>query len=109
MGCPAARCGSAAGRSPVRYRSVAFADAVQEVGGGPLDARVDMAGPVERGRPGEGAGGEDVRTAGCAVQGHLLVAARPRGVLVRRVSEQDPAGVLGQRGAREVTIGLTGD
>ena len=101
---PGTRDGGSAGG-----RSVAFADAVEEVGGGALDALVDVAGPVEGGGPGEGAGGEDAGAAGGAVQGRLLVAAGALAVAVGGVGEQDALGVVGQAGAREVAVGLAGD
>src|SRR5689334_7953577 len=53
--------------------SVAFADAVQEVRRGALDAGVHMAGAVQGRGPGEGAGGEDPGAGGRAVEGGLLV------------------------------------
>lgn len=92
-----------------RCGSVALADAVEEVGGGPLDARVHMAGAVQRRGPGEGARGEDDRSGRGPVHGCLLVALDALAVQVRGVGEQDAALVLGECGAREVAVGLAGD
>lgn len=94
---------------PVTPRSVPLADPVEEVRGGALDPGVDMARTVERRRPGEGAGGEDPGTGGRLVERGLLVADRSVAVPVGRVGQQDAALVLGERGAREVAVGLARD
>src|SRR5436189_201414 len=80
--------------------SVAFADAVEQVRRGALDAGVHMAGPVQGRGPGEGAGGEHPGAGGGAVEGRLLVAQDAVVVGVGGVGEQDALVVLGQRGAR---------
>src|SRR5690606_37304679 len=68
--------GPSAGRADPSS-SVALADPVEEVGGGPLDAGVDVAGAVQGRRPGGGAGGEHPGTRRRPVQRGVLVPPRP--------------------------------
>ena len=78
--------------------SVAFADAVQEVGGGSLDPGVDVARTVQGRGPGERSGCEDQGAGRGTVERRLLVAEGARAVAVRGVREEYPALVLGESG-----------